>query len=103
MEGRADGWGEEGSNNQEGAGEAVDDGSCGAEEVETCVFLPESAVWVDEAEVEEPRGDEETYYDDNAVGVKRNEDGVGDCGDGAGGGADEDHGEDPVEEEGRGG
>ena len=102
MKRRVDGWREEGSNDQEGAGEAVDNRGCGAEEVEPCVLFPEGAVWVDEAEVEEPCGDEETHDDDNSIGVERYENGIGDCGDGAGGGADEDHGEHPVKEEGRG-
>ena len=55
-----------------------------------------------EAEIEESRGNEKAYYDDNGVGVERNKDGVGDWRNGTGGGTDEDHGEDPMEEEGRG-
>ena len=35
---------------------------------------------MNEAEIEEAGGDEETYYDDNGVGVERNEDGIGDRG-----------------------
>ena len=57
---------------------------------------------MEELEVEESRGDKEAYDDDDRIRVEGYEDSIGDCGDGAGGGANEDHGEDPVEEEGRG-
>ena len=56
---------------------------------------------MDEAEVEEAGGDEEADYDDDGVRVEGYEDGVGDGGDVTGGGADEDYGENPVEEESR--
>ena len=56
---------------------------------------------MDEAEIEEAGGDEEADDDDDGVGVEGYEDGVGDGGHVTGGGADEDYGEGPVEEESR--